>query len=146
MEEQPVYGDQRPDDVQKLGDAWIIPDVGSFRHRAVFKFDGEVLPPGLDISDYTVQDTERNDLERPHIPYNHSFDPVNVQIENGILHLKVPGQQRHQPKDNNALSCAEIVTSERRILHASVRTRAMFSREPGTCHGGVILPISQILS
>ncbi|KAK5062898.1 hypothetical protein LTR84_004974 [Exophiala bonariae] len=135
MEEPPVAANRYSNDVDKMGDTWIVPGAGAFQHRAMFNFTSGVLPRGLEMSHYTVQDTERNDVESPHIPYNHIFEPVNVKIVNGILHLRVPGQQRDQPKDNNALSCAQITTSERKILHASVRTRAMFSREPGTCHG-----------
>lgn len=136
MNESAVYGSQQPEDVQKVGDAWIVAGVGSFDHRAVYKFTGDILPQGLGKSDYTVQDTERNTGEGPiHIPHNHRFDPDNVQIHNGTLHLKVPGRQSHHPIENNALRCAEIATRETKILYASVRTRAMFSREPGTCHG-----------
>lgn len=136
MNEPAVYGRQQPEDVQQVGDAWIVPGVGSFDHRAVFEFTGDVLPQGLHKSDFTVQDTERNTVDGPiQIPHNHRFDPDNVQIHNGTLHLKVPGQQRHHPMENNALRCAEIATDESKILYASVRTRAMFSREPGTCHG-----------
>ena len=122
----------------KKGDSWVLPGVGTFQKKATYTFTGNSLPTGLQVSDYFVQDTSADMTNQ--IPYNHRFDPVNVAVSNGALRLKVPGSQRVRgpsPDDDEGtpISCAEIVTSECKIKYASVRTRAMFSRVPGTCQG-----------
>lgn len=130
---------QEPADVEKIGEIWIVQGVGSFLNKATYTFTGDTLPEGLQKSDYAVQGRERDLGEgRPRIPYNHRFDPENVQVLKGSLHLKVPGNQKPHRNHNNEISCAQIETNETNILYGSVRTKAMFSRVPGTCHGAMI--------
>ena len=66
-------------------------------------------------------------------PYKRSFKIENVYVQNGVLCLKVPGNQR--PENGQGVGCAEVETVEDRIKWASVRTIASFSDVPGTCHG-----------
>lgn len=121
---------------EKVGDTWVVPGVGNFSHKAIYTFNGSTLPEGLFKSDYPVLDSERYMGEGvPPIPYNHRFEPENVQIRNGSLFLRVPGRQRPRKHPNKEISSAQIETTETKILYASVRTRARFSRVPGTCHG-----------
>ncbi|EXJ90712.1 hypothetical protein A1O1_03816 [Capronia coronata CBS 617.96] len=69
------------------------------------------------------------------VPYNVRYDPNNVAIRDGVLTLTVPGQQDPDHDPDNAVNCAEVTTVEQNILYASVRTNAIFSQVPGTCHG-----------
>ncbi|RMD41760.1 hypothetical protein DV735_g3363, partial [Chaetothyriales sp. CBS 134920] len=109
------------------GSQWTIPDVGVFSHMAVYTFSGNSLPEGLVASDYVVKDTSNG------APFDHQFTPDNVRVANGYLNLFVPGGQ--SPSRDEALKCAEVVTTMSNILHASVRTDAIFSDVAGTCHG-----------
>jgi len=128
-------GDQTSD-VDKIGDAWVVQGVGTFYNKADYTFTGGILPEGLVASDYPVQDSERYMGEGvPPIPFNHRFEPQNVQIRNGSLFLRVPGKQKPRKRQNKEISCAQIETTETKILYASVRTIARFSSVPGTCHG-----------
>jgi Glycosyl hydrolases family 16 len=120
------------------GTAWDVPGVGLFKNKKTFAFSGTSLPDGLYASDYTVQDTTYFTTDQ--IPYNHKFEPGNVQIANGVLSLTVPGGQTPMSPTKNKpmgtpIRCGEIVTTECNIQYATVRTRAIFSKEPGTCHG-----------
>ena len=90
------------------------------------------LPYGLQISKYKVLDTEADG------PFDHEFKESNVNIDkDGFLNLKVPGLPDAQAGKGETIGCAEVVTSATNILYASVRTEAIFSTVPGTCHGKV---------
>ena len=115
--------------------SWVVPDAGTFSNRAVYTFDQDTLPDGLTISDYTVQCREEARRDPIRIPYNERFHPKNVQLSNGFLNLTVPGGQEPTKKSNYAISCAEVTTVEQSILYGSIRTNAILSPEPGTCHG-----------
>ena len=83
---------------------------------------------------------DRNSETTEQIPYNHKFKASNVKVASGFLNLIVPGgQSPASPTRENTrgvpISCAEIITGEGNIRYASIRTRAIFSKEPGTCHG-----------
>lgn len=83
---------------------------------------------------------DRNSEEGDEIPYNHKFDVSNVRVANGFLRLTVPGGQKPVSPSEEVtagvpISCAEIFTKEDNIRYASVRTKAIFSRVLGTCHG-----------
>ena len=124
-----------PGDVQYANGTWIVRDVDTFSNKAVYTFSGDTLPDGLYASDYTVQNRLGDDGPRTGTLYNHRFDPANVQLSNGFVRLIVPSGQRPNRRPDKAISCAEIVTAETNIISASVRTRAVFSKVPGTCHG-----------
>ena len=121
------------DDVTWDVDAWVVSGAGRFTNRAVYTFNGDTLPAGLTKSGYTVQCREVTPPSR--IPHNKVFDSANVQLSGGFLNLVVPGGQQPSSDNNHAVNSAEIVTAEQNILHGSVRTTAIFSEEPGTCHG-----------
>lgn len=125
--------DEEDSDVEREDDGWAVAGVGTFQNRAVYTFDGKTLPHGLYPSNYTV--ACRDTVPPIQIPYNEQFDPANVRVAQGFLNLKVPGGQAPTDANNNAISCAEVTTSANNILYGSVRTRAIFSSEPGTCHG-----------
>lgn len=120
-------------DVTRDNDGWSVLGSGHFKKRAVFTFAGDELPDGLQKSSYTV---ECNDAcqDSSQTIYNELFDPENVQVSNGFLTLTVPGGQIPENADNT-ISCAEVTTMEENILYASVRTVAILSDVPGTCHG-----------
>ncbi|KAJ9605490.1 hypothetical protein H2200_010147 [Cladophialophora chaetospira] len=120
--------------VRRDDGSWVVPGVGRFKKRAVYTFEQATLPAGLTKSNYTLKCRTAN---RPQdgVPYNEIFKPKNVQLSNGFLNLIVPGGQKPTKEDNYAISCAEVTTVEQNILYASVRTTAIFSQEPGTCHG-----------
>lgn len=106
--------------------------MGRFNHKREFNFlnKGGHLPNGLNASNYLVRDTYAG------APYNHKFETQNVYQDGELLNLKVPGVPIPPSDDPGyAISSAEIVTTEDRILYASVRTNAIFSTEHGTCHG-----------
>ncbi|KIV97745.1 hypothetical protein PV10_01455 [Exophiala mesophila] len=124
-----------PGDVQDANGTWIVRNVGTFSNKAVYTFSGDTLPDGLYASDYTVQNRLGDDGPRTGTLYNHRFDPANVQLSNGFVRLIVPSGQRPNRRPDKAISCAEIATTESNIISASVRTRAVFSKVPGTCHG-----------
>jgi hypothetical protein len=123
--------------VVKDRDGWNVPGVGHFKKRAVYTFEGGSLPDGLQASNYTV--ACRSVSGGSSIPYNEIFDPVNVRLSRGFLNLTVPGGQTPTEAQNFAVSGAEVTTVEQNILYASVRTNAIFSKVPGTCHG--LLPL-----
>lgn len=105
---------------------WVVPGTGTFANKSVFTFTGSSLPAGLSASNYQVDDRSGG------APYNHVFKPANVAVSGGFLNLKVPGGQT--PNANTAISSAEVVTTTN-LLYGSVRTNAIFSTVPGTCHG-----------
>ena len=122
----------------KQDDQWVLPGVGTFTKKATYDFRGHDLPSELLASDYLVQD--RNSETAEQIPYNHKFQASNVKVANDFLNLIVPGDQNpaSPTRDNRQgvpISCAEVITAEGNIRYASIRTRAIFSTEPGTCHG-----------
>ncbi len=124
--------------VYRWDDSWILPEVGTYKNKATYTFGGNTLPTGLLPSDYGVQDRHSKTINQ--IPYNHRFDPDNVRVTDGFLSLTVPGGQKPGSSSDDdtesvPISCAEIVTGEGNIRYASVRTRAIFSKEPGSCHG-----------
>lgn len=88
---------------------------------AEFHFTSSTLPAGLQANVHTVG---------INAPYNRTFTTSNVYVENGFLNLRVPGGQTQSP-----IECGEVQTTFTDILHASVRTRAIFSKVPGTCAG-----------
>lgn len=106
-----------------------VEGVGRFKNKKVFTFSNG-LPDGLYPSQYIVYD------QYDGAPYNHVFDSKNVLSDGDFLNLIVPGETR-KPNElpNQAISSAEICTTENNILYASVRTNAIFSQIPGTCHG-----------
>ncbi|KIX97298.1 uncharacterized protein Z520_06750 [Fonsecaea multimorphosa CBS 102226] len=118
------------EEVTADGDKWHVPGVGRFANRAVYTFEGHSLPEGLEKSNYTVFCGNSND-----IPFHRRFDSANVRCSRGFLRLVVPGGQRPSKQNGNAVSSAEVTTVEKNILHGSFRTTAIFSAEPGTCHG-----------
>lgn len=118
-----------PRDVHYDGKYWVVANVGKFRKKAAFTFHVDVLPDGLETSYYTV-----NDKHFAAAPFNRQFRLENVNVEDGVLQLTVPGGQTPLLMHNDIIRCAEVVTTEEKILHASVRTKATFSTVPGTCH------------
>lgn len=135
LEEVAPEASAHPSDVAKVGNAWVVQGAGTFQNRDVYKFQGNTLPAGLSISDYI---SNQRDDQTPHrVPCNPRFDPANVQIVGGLLNLTVPGGQKPKQGTDYALKCAEITTAVENILYASVRTRAIFSSVPGTCHGSL---------
>lgn len=118
------------------GNFWVL-DSQKYRNRKVYTFNGNSLPEGLEASSYTVED---NTPDHPQIPYNHTFDPSLVQVSDGFLNLLVPGGQQPSPPTpgnpaGTAILCSEVVTTDCNIKYASVSTKAILSKVPGTCHG-----------
>lgn len=111
------------------GCTYNVEGAGKFKNKKVFTFFQPGLPDGLYASKYTVYDTYGN------LPYNHKFETSNVYSDGDFLNLKVQGTNNPSTLPDKAISCAEIVTTENNILYASVRTNAIFSTVPGTCHG-----------
>lgn len=108
-------------DPYKQGCHWHVPGLGYFTHMSKFTFDSPTLPAGLKANVHTVGGNA---------PFNRCFTTSNVYIDNGYLTLRVPGGQTQSP-----IECGEVQTTFTDILHASVRTRAIFSEVPGTCTG-----------
>ena len=102
---------------QEGNKCWVVPQAGRFNHKKEFTFF-QGIPNGLSASNYIVYDTYRG------APYNHQFEPKN---------LVVPGVRN--PKQGMTVSSAEVVTTDDDIFYASVRTTAIMSTVPGTCHG-----------
>lgn len=115
------------------GCTYNVEGAGKFKNKKVFTFFQPGLPDGLYASKYTVYDTYGN------LPYNHKFETSNVYSDGDFLNLKVQGTNNPSTLPEKAISCAEVVTTENNILYASVRTNAIFSTVPGTCHGSQIL-------
>lgn len=111
------------------GCTWNVEGAGSFKNKKVFTFFEPGLPSGLYASNYMVYDTYNG------LPYNHKFETSNVYSDGNFLNLKVQGTTNPASLPQQAISSAEIVTTENNILYASVRTNAIFSTVPGTCHG-----------
>lgn len=111
------------------GCMYTIPEAGKFKNKKEFMFFQPGLPDGLYASDYTVYDTYSG------LPYNHKFETPNVYSDGDFLNLRVQGTTNPGSLQDQAISCGEIVTTENNILYASVRTNAIFSDVPGTCHG-----------
>ncbi|KAK5080286.1 hypothetical protein LTR70_008749 [Exophiala xenobiotica] len=96
---------------------WEVPGAGRFNHKREFNFlnKGGHLPDGLTASNYLVQDTYAG------APYNHKFEAQNVYSDGELLNLKVPGVPIPPSDDPGyAISSAEIVTTEDKILYASI--------------------------
>jgi hypothetical protein len=55
-----------------------------------------------------------------------------------MLALTVPGGQRPSEQSDWRLSCAQVETVAHNIQYGSVRTKAVFSQVPGTCHGELL--------
>lgn len=108
---------------------WKVPGAGYFNNKKEFTFFQQGLPDGLYASNYIVEDSYAG------APYNHIFEQKNVFSDGNFLNLKVPGVRSPQPSTGYAISSAEIVTTESKITSASVRTNAIFSTVPGSCHG-----------
>lgn len=111
------------------GCSYNIPGAGKFKNKKEFTFFQPGLPDGLYASNYMVYDTYNG------LPYNHKFETSNVYSDGDFLNLKVQGTTNPGSLPEQAISSAEIVTTENNILYASVRTNAIFSTIPGTCHG-----------
>ncbi|KAL2414110.1 Protein N-terminal and lysine N-methyltransferase efm7 [Exophiala dermatitidis] len=120
-------------DVRRDGGKWVVQGVGSFDNHATYTFDQDNFPAGLLRSNYTCRQQELVGPDQ--IPYNIRYDQDNVQVSKGVLTLTVPGRQDPDKDPDQAVSCAEVTTAEQNILYASVRTNAIFSQVPGTCHG-----------
>ncbi|KAJ4527373.1 hypothetical protein HRR83_000125 [Exophiala dermatitidis] len=120
-------------DVRRDGGKWVVQGVGSFDNHATYTFDQDNFPAGLLRSNYTCRQQELMGPDQ--IPYNIRYDQDNVQVSKGVLTLTVPGRQDPDKDPDQAVSCAEVTTAEQNILYASVRTNAIFSQVPGTCHG-----------
>ncbi|OAP55906.1 hypothetical protein AYL99_10058 [Fonsecaea erecta] len=125
-----VQNSNAREEVTADGDKWVVPGVGKFTHRALYTFQGHSLPDGLKKSNYSVYCKNAGD-----IPFNERYDPANVRCSRGLLRLTVPGGQKPSKQTGYAVSCAEVTTVEENILYGSFRTTAVFSTEPGTCHG-----------
>ncbi|KFH48231.1 Beta-glucanase-like protein [Hapsidospora chrysogenum ATCC 11550] len=96
---------------------YILEDrQAEFDNHISWDFQSGSLPHGLSRSQYPVGQT-------------HRYAPENVVVRDGYLELLVPGGQS-QP-----ISCGEVVTDERNILYASVRTVAILTETPGVCNG-----------
>lgn len=108
---------------------YIVPEAGKFKNKKEFTFIQPGLPNGLYASTYMVYDTANG------LSYNHKFETSNVYSDGEFLNLKVQGTTEPDSLPERAISSAEIVTTENNILYASVRTKAVFSDVPGTCHG-----------
>lgn len=106
-----------------------MPGAGKFKNKKEFTFFQTGLPDGLYASDYVVYDTYNG------LPYNHKFETPNVYSDGDFLNLRVRGTTNPSMLQDQAVSCGEVVTTENNILYASVRTNAIFSDVPGTCHG-----------
>lgn len=96
---------------------YILEDrQAEFDNHVSWNFESGSLPEGLSKSQYPVGQT-------------HQYTAENAVVRDGYLELLVPGGQS-QP-----ISCGEVVTDERNILHASVRTVAILTETPGVCNG-----------
>ncbi|KAK5943856.1 hypothetical protein PMZ80_003137 [Knufia obscura] len=104
-----------------------IEGAGTFMKSATYTFPGTTLPEGLHRSPDLIRDQDYG------APYNHIFEAKNVVVKDGFLNIIVPGGQNPASAPNQAISSAEVFTTESDILYASVRTHAIFSTEPGTC-------------
>lgn len=111
------------------GCTYNVPEAGKFKNKKKFTFFQSGLPEGLYASNYVVYDTYNG------LPYNHKFETTNVYSDGDFLNLRVQGTTNPGSLANQAISCGELVTTENNILYASVRTNAIFSTVPGTCHG-----------
>lgn len=94
-----------------------LPGIGSFSHHETYSFGGSSLPAGLRAKADNVGGS----------PFARSYDPSLVSVSGGHLNLKVPGGQNSSP-----IRGAGVNTVAGDILYASVRTKAIFSTEPGT--------------
>lgn len=119
-------------DVTQIGNAWSVDGVGIFDHRAVYTFH-HGFPEGLQKSNYTLHQRGRG--SSPVVAFNPQYDPRNVHIVNGMLALTVPGRQKPSQNSGWRLGCAQVETVADNIQYGSVRTKAIFSQVPGTCHG-----------
>ena len=63
-------------------------------------------------------------------PFSRTSVSKLATVSDGYLNLEVPGGQTSAP-----IQCASVQTQEGDIKYASVRTTAIFSAEPGVCHG-----------
>lgn len=111
------------------GCMYNVPEAGKFKNKKEFTFFETGLPDGLYTSNYIVYDSYNG------APYNHKFETSNVYSDGDFLNLKVQGTTDPGSLQDQAISCGEVVTTENDILYASVRTNAIFSDVPGTCHG-----------
>ncbi|KAK5314622.1 hypothetical protein LTR93_010346 [Exophiala xenobiotica] len=119
-------------DVTQVGNVWLVDGVGTFDHRALYTFQNG-FPEGLEKSNYTLN--QRGPGPNPAVPFSPHYEPRNVHIYEGMLALTVPGGQRPSEPSDWRLSCAQVETVAHNIQYGSVRTKAMFSQVPGTCHG-----------
>ena len=107
----------------KSGCVWVVPEAGHFTHHQKFDFSGmTTLPPGLNFEgDFIGAGVAR---------FSQQYTSENIVVAGGNLQLKVPGGQSSSP-----ITGAQVLTSDQDILYGSVRTVAMVSSVPGTCHG-----------
>lgn len=110
--------------------SYVIAGVGTFTQSATYTFTGTTLPSGLYASDQELIRDQANGAL-----YNHIFQASNVVVKDGYLQIKVPGGQTPASAPNSAITAGEVFTGEQNILYGSVRTRLVFSAEPGTCQG-----------
>jgi len=106
-----------------------VPSVGAFTKHVVYTFNGNTIPSGLNVDTDFIPD------QNNYAPYNHIFLASNVAVQDNYLQIKVPGGQTPSTAPRNAITSGEVSTVEPNILYASVRTRAIFGDEPGTCSG-----------
>ncbi len=108
----------------KSGCAWVVPNAGSFTFSQKFDFSTMSAFPtaGLAISTDTIGAGSA--------PYTQLYTTANVNLVGGALQLKVPGGQHASP-----ITGAEVYTTDKDILYASVRTWVQVSSVAGTCHG-----------
>lgn len=109
---------------------YVIDGIGTFSKSATYTFTGNALPAGLYASDQQLIRDQANGA-----PYNHKFLASNVLVRDGYLQIKVPGGQKPATATDTAITAGEVFTGEQNILYGSVRTRIIFSTEPGTCQG-----------
>ena len=99
-------------------------NVGTFMYNDTYTFESGNLPAGLKITN------GQNSPATPGARFAHRMTSSSVSFPDGYLHLTVTGGQ-----DSDPIKGGEVSTSISDILYASVRTTAIFSPVPGTCHG-----------
>ncbi|TEA22566.1 hypothetical protein C8034_v002946 [Colletotrichum sidae] len=115
----PVLGLTRSPKPTFVDNSYVINEDARFAFNLFFNFTGATtLPEGLYSSVYAVSEG------------THRYNASNVNVAGGYLQLKVPGAQTKKP-----YTCGEVVTTESRILYASVRTVAILSEPAGVCNG-----------
>ncbi len=117
----------------KSGCVWVVPNAGSFTFSQKFDFSTMSTFPTTGLAKST--DT----IGAGTAPYSQLYTTANVNVNGGSLQLKVPGGQHASP-----ITGAEVYTTDKDILYASVRTWVQVSNVAGTCHGSLCPPALQV--